>query len=90
MSSMVGADIAAVRWFASSLLRRKQEIEITRQRLAATIEALPWRGADHDRFVERWQRVHNPGLIALIGELSDDARLATRSANQQEQASRSW
>ncbi len=90
MSSMVGADIAALRWFASSLLRRKQEIEVTRQRLAATIGALAWCGVDHDRFVEQWQRVHDPALVALIGELSDDASQANNSANRQEQASRSW
>lgn len=88
--SMVGADIAALRGFASSLRHRKQEIEATRQRLAAIVESLPWNGADHDRFVDEWRRVHGPGLTRLVGELSSAASEAYHHANRQEQASRRW
>ena len=87
---MVGADIAALRGFASSLARRKQEIEATRQRVAALVEKLPWSGRDHDRFVEEWRRIHNPGLMQLTSELSSASSQAYHSANHQEQASRRW
>ncbi|MDJ0770130.1 MAG: hypothetical protein QNJ12_15115 [Ilumatobacter sp.] len=88
--SIVGADIAALRGFAWSLRRRKQEIEATRQRLAATVENLPWTGSDHDRFVDEWRRVHSPGLMQLTGELSNASNEAYYHANRQEQASRRW
>ena len=88
--SMFGADIAALRGFASSLLRRKQEIEVTRQRLATIVETLPWSGSDHDRFVEEWRQVLSPGLMRLVGELSSASRDAYHHADQQEQASRRW
>jgi uncharacterized protein YukE len=88
--SMVGADIAALRGFASALRHRKQEIEATRRRLATIVENLPWSGGDHDRFVEEWRRVHSPGLMRLVAELSSASSEAHHHANQQEQASRRW
>jgi uncharacterized protein YukE len=88
--SMVGADIAALRRFASSLRHRQQEIEATRQRLVAVVENLPWNGADHDRFVDEWRNVHSPGLMRLVGELSAASDEAAYHAHRQEQASRRW
>jgi uncharacterized protein YukE len=87
---MVGADVAALRGFASSLRRRQQEIEATRQRLTGVVEQLPWTGADHDAFVDEWHRVHAPGLAHLAGELSEAASQASHHAHRQEQASRRW
>lgn len=87
---MYGADVAALRGFASSLLRRKQEIEATRQRLSAIVEHLPWSGTDHDRFVDDWRRIHSPGLMSVASELSSASNQATYHANRQEQASRRW
>lgn len=88
--SMVGADVAALRRFAASLRRRHQEIDETRHRLTAIVENLPWSGADHDRFVDEWRRVHSPGLRLLVGELSAASDEAADHAHRQEQASRRW
>ena len=88
--SMVGADVAALRAFATSLRHRHHEIEATRQRLTAIVENLPWRGADHDRFVDEWRHVHNPGLRLLAVELASASDEAADHAHRQEQASRRW
>ena len=85
---MFGADIAALRGFAWSLRRQKQEIEATRQRLAAVVDSLPWTGADHDRFVDDWRRVHSPALMTIVTEMSQASNQAHYHANRQEQASR--
>lgn len=88
--SMVGADIAALREFASSLRYRRQEIDSTRQHLSAVVENLPWAGDDRDRFVDEWRRVHAPGIARIVGELASAAREASDHADRQEQASRRW
>lgn len=85
---MFGADIAALRGLAWSLRRKKQEIEASRQRLAAIVDGLPWTGADHDRFVDEWRRVHSPALMTIVTEMSQASSQATYHANRQEQASR--
>lgn len=85
---MFGADIAALRRFAWSLRRRKQEIDATRERLAGVVESLPWTGDDHDRFVEEWRRVHSPALMSIVTEMSQASSQAAYHADRQEQASR--
>lgn len=85
---MLGADVAALRRFAWSLRRRKQEIDATRQRLAVVVEGLPWTGDDHDRFVEEWRRVHSPALMSIVTEMSQASSQAAYHADRQEQASR--
>lgn len=85
---MFGADIAALRGFASSLRRKQQEIEATRQRLAAVVDSLPWTGADHDRFVDEWRRVHGPALMTIVSEMGQASGQAYHHADRQEQASR--
>lgn len=86
--SMVGADIAALREFASSLRYRRQEVDATRQHLTAVVENLPWAGDDHDRFVGEWRRVHAPGIAQMVDELATAAREASDHADRQEHASR--
>jgi uncharacterized protein YukE len=85
---MFGADIAALRGLARSLRRKQQEIEASRRRLAAIVETLPWTGADHDRFVDEWRRVHGPALMTIATEMSEASSQATYHADRQEQASR--
>ncbi len=85
---MFGADVAALRGFARSLRRKKEEVEATRQRLAAVVEGLPWIGADHDRFVDEWRRVHSRALMTIVTEMSQASNQADFHADRQEQASR--
>ena len=85
---MFGADVAALRGLAWSLRRKQQEIEASRRRLAAIVDSLPWTGADHDRFVDEWRRVHSPALMTITSELSQASRQAAYHAARQEQASR--
>lgn len=86
--SMFGADIAALRGLAWSLRRKQQEIEASRRRLATIVDGLPWTGADHDRFVDEWRRVHGPALMTITTEMSHASRQAAYHADRQEQASR--
>ena len=86
--SMFGADVTALRGFAWALRRRKQEIEATRQRLAAVVDSLPWTGDDHDRFVDEWRRVHSPALMSIVTEMGHASERAAHHAARQEQASR--
>lgn len=86
--SMFGADVAALRGLAWSLRRKEREIEASRQRLAAMVEALPWTGADHRRFVDEWRRVHGPALMAIVTEMAQTSRQAAHHADRQELASR--
>lgn len=85
---MFGADISALRGLAWSLRRKQQEIDASRQRLAAVVETLPWVGSDHDRFVDEWRRVHGPALASVVADMSQASSQATYHANRQEQASR--
>ena len=85
---MVGADVVALRGLAWSLLRKQQEIEASRRRLAAIVDSLPWTGVDHDRFVDEWRRVHSPALMTVTSELSQASSQAAYHADRQEQASR--
>lgn len=85
---MFGADIAALRGFARSLRRQRQEIEATRRRLATVVDSLPWAGADHDRFVDEWRRVHSPALMSVVTGMSQASSQADHHADRQEQASR--
>jgi len=85
---MFGADIAALRGLAWSLRRKEQEIEASRQRLAAVVENLPWAGPDHDRFVDEWRRVHSPALTTVVAEMSQASSQANYHADRQEHASR--
>ena len=84
---MFGADVAALRRFAWSLRRRTQEIEATRRRLALVVDAMPWTGDDHDRFVDEWRRVHSPALMAIVTEMAQASGQAAYHADRQEQAS---
>jgi uncharacterized protein YukE len=86
--SMFGADIAALRGFARALGRTQREIEETRQRLSAAVDGLPWSGADRDRFVDEWRRIHSPALMTIVTEISQASGQATFHADRQEQASR--
>ena len=86
--SMIGADVAALRRFAWSLRRSRQEIDATRRRLTAAIDGLPWTGDDHDRFVVEWRRVHGPALMAIVTEMAHASEQAALHASDQERASR--
>lgn len=88
--SLVGADVAALRWFAASLDLRTREIEANRHRLSSIVDGIAWSGPDRDRFVEGWHRIHGQALVSICEELSNDARQARQHADQQEQASRRW
>lgn len=85
---MSGADVAALRSLGWALRRRRQEIDATRRRLSGAVEALNWSGADRDRFVEEWRRVHAPSLSSIAEELGDAADRARHHAERQEWASR--
>lgn len=85
---MFGADIAALRGLAWSLRRTKQEIETSRRRLAVLVDGLPWTGADHDRFVDEWRRVHSPALMTIVTDMSQASSQASDHADRQEHASR--
>jgi len=86
--SMSGADVAALRGFASSLRRHQREVEATIQRLTAIVDSLPWTGADHERFVDEWRRVHGRALMTIVAEMSQASSQARSHADRQEQASR--
>jgi uncharacterized protein YukE len=86
--SIVGADVAALRAFASSLRCRQREIETTLHRLTFVVENMAWSGRDRDRFVDEWRGVHGPGIARLIHELSMAVREVSDHAHRQEHASR--
>jgi uncharacterized protein YukE len=86
--TMYGADIAALRGLAGALRRTQHDIDATHRCLAAAVESLPWAGADHDRFVDEWRRVHGPALTTVAIELSNASGSALAHADQQEHASR--
>jgi len=85
---MFGADIAALRGLARSLRRTERDIETSHRRLAALVESLPWVGADHDRFVDEWRRVHSPALTTIVADMSQASSRAGYHADRQEHASR--
>lgn len=85
---MFGADVAALRQLAWSLRYGNQEIDESRRRLAALVETLPWAGADRDRFVDEWHRVHSPTLTTIVNEMSAASGQASYHAARQERASR--
>ncbi len=86
--SMFGADVAALRGLAWALRGKQQEIEASHRRLAVIVDTLPWSGADHDRFVDEWRRVHAPALMTIAAEMSQASSRAADHADRQEQASR--
>jgi len=86
--AMFGADITALRGLAWSLRRKHHDIEASRQRLAVLVENLPWVGADRDRFVDEWRRVHSPALSTIVSDMSQASSQARYHADRQEQASR--
>ena len=85
---MFGADVAALRGLARALHHKQQEIDASRRRLTAIVESLPWTGADHDRFVDEWHRVHGPALMTIVTEMSQASSQAADHAGRQEHASR--
>lgn len=85
--AMVGADIAALRGFAKSLIDRRSKISTTVDQLTATIEGLNWMGADRERFVREWNQVHRPGLQQILADLHDNSVKVMHYAAAQEQAS---
>lgn len=86
--ALVGADIAALRRFASLLRERARLIETTVTQLSTVVEDLPWHGADRERFVREWQTIHRPGLLRLVLDMRDGSTEVSRSATAQENASR--
>lgn len=86
----VGADVTALRWFAALLRRRRGELETWRAHLTARVDRLAWSGADRDRFVDEWHRIHAPSLDAVADDLGSVAAAALDHAARQEQASRPW
>ena len=43
---------------------------------AAIVDSLAWTGADHDRFVDEWRRVHSPGLMTIVTDMSQACFIA--------------
>jgi uncharacterized protein YukE len=83
---MHGADAPALRWFSGRARRSRNEIVTLRDRVTSVVDQLPWRGADRDRFVDDWRRIHAPAITHAAAELDGVAEQARRAAERQEAA----
>lgn len=90
MNQLSGMDIHQVRQTANLFSVVADEIDGELRRLTAAIDALPWKGADRDRFVAEWRDRHVAALKRVSDGLDEAARQARRHARRQEEASSGW
>ncbi|GAA2394854.1 hypothetical protein Cme02nite_54870 [Catellatospora methionotrophica] len=84
--SLTGMDIQAVRHLAKMLGTKADEIEAIANSLTHQLGSVEWRGADADRFRSEWNSGHRSQLLNVASALRDTSSVATRNANEQEQA----
>lgn len=87
MSQFTGMDIDAVRQLAAQMNHSAAEIRTIMQQLTNQLTNTPWVGPDREQFVGEWQSQHVAQLTHVVQALESASTLATRNAQQQEQAS---
>lgn len=87
MAQFTGMDIAAVRQLSQQLTAKAGEIQTIMSTLTNQLQSTPWVGPDREKFLSDWQSQHVAALTRVKEGLEGAAQLATKNANEQEQAS---
>jgi hypothetical protein len=83
---ITGMNIGQVRHLASTLSNTADQIETLVNTLSHQVGGVVWRGHDADQFRSDWDTRHRSQLLAVAHALRDTSGVATRNANEQEQA----
>jgi len=70
-NSFFGMDIEAVKGVTTSLESQAGQIESILKTLASALGATPWKGPDHDRFVDEWTNQYAPALTKAAKDIRD-------------------
>ncbi len=84
---MIGADPAQMRELAKAMSRSGQQLDNVARELNAALGGTRWRGADSERFRQRWASNLRPTLRTAGAGLEDAAKLLAAQADEQETAS---
>lgn len=85
--AMFGMDIADVRALATQLQSSADQITTIVGQLTSKLQATTWVGPDRQRFESDWQGHHVTALNQVANALTEASSLASKNADQQEQAS---
>ena len=83
-----GADVEQLRTLGTKLQAGASEIEQQRSNLTRLLDSTQWKGPDADHFRGEWSGKHTSALNQVIQALKDAGQMATKNANEQDQASR--
>lgn len=84
---MIGADPAQMRELAKAMSQSGQQLDNTARELHAVLAGARWRGADSERFRQRWASNLRPTLRTAGAGLEEAAKLLSAQADEQETAS---
>lgn len=84
---IIGADPAQMRELAKAMSHSGQQLENAARELQAVLGGVRWRGADSERFKQRWSSNLRPTLRTAGAGLEDAAKLLAAQADEQETAS---
>lgn len=89
MTTVHGADPAALRAQALALHDAAQELDACARRTGAALDALAWHGVDAERTRAEWPSQHARALLGCAVQMQEAARRLLDDADQQETASSS-
>jgi hypothetical protein len=83
-----GADVEQLKTLGTKLQSGASEIEQQRSNLTRLLDSTQWKGPDADHFRGEWSGKHTSALNQVTQALKDAGQMATKNANEQDQASR--
>ncbi len=86
-NNLTGMDIGQIRSLSRQLRGEAGEIESLIGAMTAQLEAIPWSGADRERFLSEWRQTHVASLRRVVSSLESASTESNEYARRQEQAS---
>ncbi len=86
-SNLTGMDIGQIRSLSRQLRAEADEIESLIGAMTGQLEAIPWSGADRERFLNEWRSTHVAALRRVVSSLESASTESSEYARRQEQAS---